>query len=632
MMPALSPEQEKIVQHVGSPLRVLAGPGTGKTFTIAHRVRWLLEESVVQPSAIRAITFTNAAADEMRNKIEKIGVRPDRMSWISTLHAAATRILHTEAALARVHPQFRPLGRRELRVVLADVEEDLRAAGYRIGFRATIKIRDLYEVYRQVRSAPNPEPPSWLSTSSFERRLYEQFVHKFEEAQRFYRTLDWADVIHRTIELFQQHPELKQAHCEKTRYLMVDEYQDLNPAEQWLVTVLVGDPAGLSIFGDDDQSLYESLRFADPRGILDFPKKFPGAVTYPLSVCRRCPQEVIKPALQLIQHNLVREEKALEAESPAKKGFVAVRALRSMKQEKAWLVEKIKVQVGKGFRYRDMLVLFSEGSVAEEYVVTLKASGIPCLVKLRLESIFDSETFQDFHAYLRFIADNEDNLSLRVCLASAPGVGSRTIWHLRKMAEAKRCTLWKAVKDLTGAPQAFREVRQRKVVQQWCGELEKALSAERFGTVVAQVAALLPGCQEDAGVKCLTEYIRSMDGKEEALTFKEVLDTFEQLREAGRFEGQAEQEEDAVRVMTMHSAKGLEAPLVFIPATEDDLMPGGGNVEERRRLFYVALTRAKYGVFISWARQRTGKVTHSMPGRKIIGKIGSRFIKEMGSF
>ena len=625
----LTDEQRRVVRHRGGPLRVVAGPGTGKTSCIAARIKDLLVRDRVAPARLLGVTFTRAAAGEMRQKLEKQGVRPDRMPDVRTLHSKAVGLLRHHGSLVGLSPNTRPLSELEANLVLKDVAADLASTGLRLPFKGAGNILDYRRAYRSEKGGAGI--PSWISANRRRLKTYHQFCQTYEELQKFYTAIDWFRVVSLALHLLDSNPDVLAEEQARVEHLLVDEYQDLNPRDQELVRRLSGDASGLCVVGDEDQSIYESQRYADPSGLVSFDKVVRGTKTLELTSCYRCPQQVLDKANALISNNKKRisDKQPLRAAGAKRKGVVATVWRRSKKAEIEWLVKKVTELHEKGFEYRDILILFTEGQVGQGYIQALQEKGIPLAVQLKVAGPFDSACFLRVFATLHFLAEPAHNLALRQCLDYWPNIGQGTIRELRRLSTQRSESLWEAVSEVASAPDEHRSIRRRRLVADFHKAMTRLASIQEFQELLPAIVENLPDCSADPGVQILGEYFGKQSGKEGALNIAEVLQNFEQEREAGRFEV-AEELPDKVRIMTMHSAKGLEAKVVIIPALEDDLMPGQfSNTEERRRLFYVSVTRTKKTLLMSWASQRVGQEIHR-PGGRMLGKKPSRFLKEMG--
>jgi DNA helicase-2/ATP-dependent DNA helicase PcrA len=622
----LTEEQQKIVESFGVPLRVLAGPGTGKTLCIIERIKHLINNHEILPSTICAITFTNATAGELRSRLERGGIKANALPYVNTLHGFAMGILKNHVQRAGLKAGFKPVYGVIQRILTEDVVEDLRHKNIQVN---RYDIREYLYAHLQEKSKAGI--PLHLSNNPARVKALQQFSKHYHENLEFYNAVDWADVLHKVIDLIDMHKDIQKEVHAKTQYLLVDEYQDLSPLEQEFVEKICGDISGLCIVGDDDQCIYETFRFAAPQGIIDFPKKYKNAALLYITLCRRCPPQVIQAALKLIKNNTQRvHEKVLIPFNKDKKGFVFSLIRKSKKSEKEWLVSTILNLLKKNYQFKDIMILFTDGKIAKDYITALKEANIPLDIQLTVSNIFQSEHFIWLMATVKWLVDNNDNLSMRQCLAYAKKIGTETIRHLRLLALSSDSSLWEVIGNVAQNPDAFKKMRQRKKVITFHKYLNDLRSFQKFSDIAESYLNYLPDAKDDKGCFELVEHFKFFDEQEGLVKLDDILEDFEQRIDSGELENKYKKEPKEVRVMSMHSAKGCEAPIVFIPALEDDVMPGtyASNIEEKRRLFYVSLTRAKVGVYLTWARQRTGQEIH-MHNRRMLDKKQSRFINEM---
>ncbi|RJQ36440.1 ATP-dependent helicase [Candidatus Parcubacteria bacterium] len=624
----LSDEQQQVVDHRDSPLRVVAGPGTGKTMCLVARIVDLLTKDKIDPKTMLAVTFTRAAAKEMRQRLEREGIAPDRMPDVRTLHSKAMGILKQHADLVGMKQTVRPLSEHETRILIQDVMVDLNAIGLRLPFRGQGNIKTYLNAYRAELSGAGI--PNWIRRSPQATETYHRFTEAYEAIQGFYGGVDWFRVVHAVLRIFEAHPNIREREQARIHYLLVDEYQDLNHSDQELVRLLIGNPRGLCVVGDEDQSIYETQRFARPNGLVDFHDRVAGTTTLLLTKCHRCPSAIIDKANALIRNNRIRIPGKANLVAAQNGGTVATFWLRSKKAEIQWLVAKVEELHERGAQYREMMILFGDGGVADDYISALRVANIPTDVQLRIAGPFDSECFAQLLAVLGLLADQSDNLAARQCLGAHDGIGAETIKHLRDLAQANGQSLWAATQNVAKDPSRYPDIRHRRLVGEFHRKMSERAAERNFETIIPTIIRDAPQCADDKGIGIAQEYFARQAGKENVMKLSELLQNFEQEREAGKLEGKDAELPDKVRILTMHSAKGLEAPIVFIPALEDDLMPGEmPNIEERRRLFFVSVTRSKQSLLMSWASQRTGRETHRHGGR-IVGKERSRFLGEMG--
>lgn len=621
----LTDEQKDIVAFHGAPMRVLAGPGTGKTLCIIKKARFLIEKKKVPYNQICVITFTRATARELWERLLKEGIKTDSLPYVNTLHSLAMGILRNHLKRAKLKPGFRTVEGITQKILVKDVVQDLKEQNIIL---SPPDIRIFLRAHFQTKAKAGL--PSHLSTNPHKEKVLREFSKCFHENLNFYNAVDWADVLHKTIELLDCYDDIRVEVHNRNQYLLVDEYQDLSPLEQFFVDKIIGNLNGLCIVGDDDQSIYETFRFADPSGIINFPKKYKDTESFFISFCRRCPPTVIQYALRLIRNNKKRVNKELKPFNKDKKGFVIFMRHKSKKKEIEWLVLKISELRKKDFEYKDIMVLFTGGDIAKDYVIALKKANIPLDVQLKVSNIFNSVYFIWLISTIRWLVNLDDNLSMRQCLDYWEGIGTETIRQLRFQALSTNSTLWEVMQNVSNNLNAFKKIKQRNKVKSFCDYLRKLKNFNKFQEIINQYFLAIPESKEDAGCKIFFEFLERFKDQEQVITIKEILEDFEQQVDSGELENKYKKERKNVQVMSMHSAKGCESRIVIIPALEDDIIPGiNNNIEEQRRLFYVSITRAKYCVYLSWASQRSGQEIHKREGRRMLYKEKSRFLKEI---
>jgi DNA helicase-2/ATP-dependent DNA helicase PcrA len=621
----LTPEQEQVVDHFGSPLRVLAGPGTGKTFCVVERIKRLVFNKKIPFNQICAITFTTAAADELRTRLEGGGFKPDAIPYVNTLHGLATRILRKHIKKTGLRKNFRPIDKLIFKIMTKDIRQDLIEK--KVKLKIT-KIRTYLNAYYQEKSEAGL--PVSIQKDKDRLKVLRKIERSYCDNLDFYNVIDWHDILHKSLDLLETYKDICSEFHKMTKFLLVDEYQDLSPLEQRFVRTICGDYNGLCIVGDDDQSIYETFRYADPRGIINFCSNHGDATALYLTKCRRCPPRVIEYALKVIKNNKNRvHDKTLVPFNPKKKGFAVIFEKRSKKAEIEWVANKVEECIQKGYKPKDVMVLFTDGKVAQGYIAELLAKNIPLNIQLKVSHTFKTDCFLWLLATLRWLVNNGDNLSLRQCLDYWEGIGPETVYQLRSLAISLDDNMWDVIKNVSSNQAAFKKIRQRKKVLSFSTYIKTLKKVKKFSAIVDTFVNYIPRAKDDKGCKILHDYLQGFDDIEE-ISLKDLLSDFEEKLESGELENQCIQEEEGVRIMSMHSAKGCEAPIVFMPALEHDIIPGlAHNVEEKRRLFYVSLTRAKVGVFLTWAKQRTGQEIHIVNGRRMLGKKRSVFLDEI---
>ncbi len=475
----LTREQKEIVESFGFPLRVLAGPGTGKTLCLVERVKFLIKEKKVSYKKIFVITFTKRAAGELRLRLQKSGIKSDQLPYVSTLHSLAIRILKKHQGKAGLPSNFRPIDNVFARVLLKDTVHNLSVSGIRL---SPSDVREFNHAHLQSKAGAGVS--TRISSNVKKQKILALFSKEFHEQLRFYDALDWNDIIQHVLDLLESEKEIREEINDQAKHLLVDEYQDLSPLEQVFVRKLMNDHSGLCVVGDDDQSIYETFRFAAPSGIIDFDKNHPNAISKFISLCRRCPPKIIEVALKLIQNNAQRAHKNLEAYDKARKGVVVTLSHASKKKEIAWMVSKVKELLAtKQFEPKDIMVLFTDGDVAKDYIVELKKEGIPLDIQLKVSHIFESDTFVGFFSMLKLLVDPGDNLNSRQSMNFWKGIGPETIRQLKHLVASAKSDLGQAVNKVADNQNTFKEMRQRKVVlafRNFISELQRIRKPIKF--------------------------------------------------------------------------------------------------------------------------------------------------------
>lgn len=624
----LTHEQKEIVEFYGSPLRVLAGPGTGKTLCLVEKVNFLIKTRKITPSEITLVTFTRAAAGELRGRIGRSGIGPDKIPYVNTLHGFAVNILRKYQSKAKLKPGFQPIGSDFTKLLIKDVFQELKQNNIYLSYS---DIKSFTNAHFQLKAKAGV--PKEMNNNDRHKKILNRFSSSFHEHLEFYNALDWSDFLYKTIELIELYPEIREEIHKGTKYLLVDEYQDLSPLEQYFIEKINADGSGLCIVGDDDQSIYETFRFANPGGLINFHKKYPACKSLFMSICWRCPPDVIKVALAVVKNNKNRIKKELKPLKEEKKGYVVCISHKSKKEEISWLVSKIlEIQKKrKEIKHEDIMVLFKDGKIAKDYVSELQKSNIPLDLQLKVSNIFETEQFLGLLSAVKFLVNPHDNLNLRYCLYSWKGIGLETVRQIRLLSISMKKNLWDVIKDIISNPRLFKAIKNRNSVKKFHDFYKELICAKKFTKILQIYFERFLESKVDKACSIFLENLERFEGKEGFVSLKEILEDFENKMESGELESKYKEKGEGVRIMTMHSAKGCESPVVIIPTLEDDVIPGvTKNLEEQRRLFYVSLTRSQFGLYLSWARQRSGQEIHTVEGRKMLSKQKSRFLDEMG--
>ena len=641
----LNPAQREAVLHFEGPILVLAGAGSGKTRVLTTRIARLIEHHGVDPSHILAVTFTNKAAGEMRERIAKlIGEMPTGM-WVGTFHAIGARMLRREAQLVGRSPSF----------TIYD-EDDSLAAVRRIMERLRISTKTWSP--KALRSAisgaknalVSPEEYAKLAMDPLSKAaslVYDQWERTLRDAN----AVDFDDLLVLPVRVLQQNPDRVVAYRERFRFLLVDEYQDTNRAQYELVKLLAGADGNVLVVGDDDQSIY-GWRGADIRNILDFERDFPAATVVRLEDNYRSTPQVLDLANAVISENTGRRGKTLRATLPPGDAVAQVATLDE-RDEAEFVAEEI-VTLGSGPRaldYREIAVLYRTNSQSRALEESLRKRAIPYRL-VGAVRFYDRREIRDLMSYLKLIANPaDDEAFLRAVSVPRRGLGDATLESLATIARDAGRPMLEIASD------SARLASLRPAARQALADFSSLILRQRDNAQDSSVDELLrnvieeirfadhlkaegpEGMERIENVKELiagASEIVADEGGELGLT---PLDHFLQHASLITDVDRQNPNADAVTMMTLHNAKGLEFPAVFITGLEDGLFPlrraqdTPNEMEEERRLFYVGITRAMRKLYLSHARsrRRNGETMQCIPS-SFLKPIPPELVTQRASF
>ncbi|WP_091702646.1 DNA helicase PcrA [Anoxybacillus pushchinoensis] len=631
LLDGLNEKQKEAVKTTEGPLLIMAGAGSGKTRVLTHRIAYLMAEKDVAPWNILAITFTNKAAREMKERVERIVGKQAEDIWISTFHSMCVRILRRDIDRIGIHANFSILDTTDQLSVLKHILKDRNIDPKKYDPRALLGT---------ISSAKNelitPETYADQAATPYEKLVAD--VYK-EYQKRLLRNhaLDFDDLIMTTIQLFQRVPEVLEYYQRKFQYIHVDEYQDTNRSQYLLVNMLAKRFRNLCVVGDSDQSIYR-WRGADISNILSFEKDYPNAKVILLEQNYRSTKRILQAANAVIEHNTQRKPKKLWTENSEGHALVYYEAMTEV-DEAQFVVGKIKEYVDTGKRtYKDFAVLYrtnAQSRVLEE--MFLKAN-IPYKIVGGLK-FYDRKEIKDILAYLRLIANPNDDISLtRIINVPKRGIGASTIDKIASYASIHSISMFDALKHIEeigiSARIAAPLVQFREQIDHW-SQMQHYLSVTELVEDVLDRSGYRDMLREE---KTLEAYSRLENIDE----FLSVTKHFEQVNEdkslvafltdlalvadIDQLDNDSEgQTSDAVVLMTLHSAKGLEFPVVFLVGLEEGIFPHNRSLndedemEEERRLAYVGITRAEEQLFLTRAHMRTlfGQTHVNAPSRFI---------------
>jgi DNA helicase-2/ATP-dependent DNA helicase PcrA len=627
-------------QAVASPLAaalVLAGAGSGKTRVLVHRVAWLIQVEGASPHSILAVTFTNKAAAEMRRRIETLLGFPGGALWIGTFHGLAHRLLRLHWRDAGLPQSFQIL----------DSEDQARV------LRKVLKALDLDEtrwVPREILWFINAQKDEGSRAKNIKddgdptRRQLIKIYHAYEEACQRAGVVDFAELLLRAYELWRDNAALLQHYRTRFRHVLVDEFQDTNAIQYKWLTLLAG-PAGLPFaVGDDDQSIYR-WRGARVENLQQFRRDYPQAVLYKLEQNYRSTGNILKAANALIAHNAGRLGKTLWT-SGADGERIKLYAAFNERDEADFVVNRIREWVERGGARREVAVLYRSNAQSRVFEEAFLNARMPYRVYGGLR-FFERAEIKDALAYLRLVASRADDTSFeRVVNLPTRGIGAKTLEQLRDAARAGGTSLWMAAQQSvqSGLAQRASQALQSFLhsIDQLADQIRGMELHEQVDHVV-QASGLIEHFKKEKGergegrIENLLELVSAARGfSPEGETDMQPLESFlaHAVLESG--EGQADPYADCVQMMTLHSAKGLEFPVVFLAGMEDGLFPHQRSVadlaglEEERRLCYVGATRAMQQLYITYAEQRRlyGVDQYGTPSR-FINELPPELLEEI---
>jgi len=617
---------------------IFAGAGSGKTRVLTHRIAHLLHELNVFPDRILAVTFTNKAAGEMKARLQRMIGDSARDLWVGTFHSMCVRILRRDGRKIGISPNFAIIDETDQRALVRDILADLD-----YDERQMTPGSCLAEISKAKNALQTPE--DYLEKhSSFIGERYGNVYKEYERRLAESNSLDFDDLIGKTIRLLQDDEEVRTRYQNKFRYVLVDEYQDVNFAQYTLLALFAGEHKNITVVGDDDQSIY-SWRGSDYRMILRFEKDFPGAKVFKLEENYRSTQAILEAANALVENNKTRQPKKLFTSRAAGEPITAYRA-ETERAEARYVVEKIKEAVREGAAYRDFIVLYRTNAQSRVFEEAMVSEGIPYRVVGGV-GFYARQEIKDIISYLRYILNPSDAIAFkRIVNVPRRSIGAQTLASLVDAANEAKMSVGEAVFD--------KELLKRAVPK-------KQKELERFAELIANWRERLDSLSiKDLVVAVMEEsgYVRELQNEET----NDARTRLENLQELVGVAGEFEQGEtggsladflgnialisdlDAldpnssyVTLMTMHGAKGLEFPVVFLTGLEEGVFPHSRalvdmtELEEERRLAYVGVTRAMDKLYLSFAERRTlfgntfahpkSRFLEEMPSVELLGGV-----------
>ncbi|MBI1919768.1 MAG: DNA helicase PcrA [Geobacter sp.] len=617
----LNPPQKEAVLHGEGPLLILAGAGSGKTRVIVHRIAHLIKELGIPPWQILAVTFTNKAAGEMRERVEKL-VGPGEAPLIATFHSACVRILRREIQRLGYDPNFAIYDDKDSEKLLKEVVAELHLDEKRFPAKMFSSAID------ECKNAGLL--PGDLPTSDYMQEKIAQVYTAYQARLQKCNAVDFGDLILLTVRLFDEHPEVLRHYQDRFRWILVDEYQDTNPVQYRLVKLLAGSLRNLCVVGDDDQSIYR-WRGADIRNILDFEQDFPGVKVVKLEQNYRSTRTILTAAGSVVARNRGRKPKTLWTDNPLGEKIV-YRRLTDERDEARFVSREIERHVRKGGDLRDVAVFYRTNAQSRVLEDALVADGIPYRM-VGAVRFYERLEIKDILAYLKVLDNPADEISLkRIINTPARGIGHATVDKVGELAAARGITLYEALREASSGGLLGAGPRGKLAA---FGALMENFRILAGAVSLAELASRLI---QETGYADRLKGERTPEADDRLANLQELLSALEEFDRSSGEKGlsafleqvalvsdleRSDAGVEAATFMTLHSAKGLEFPLVFIVGMEERLFPhvraldDPHQMEEERRLCYVGMTRAKERLFLTNARRRRifGQEQFNSPSR-----------------
>lgn len=626
----LNDGQREAVLYNKGPLLIMAGAGSGKTRVVTHKIAYLIEEKGVFPGNILAITFTNKSANEMKERVAKLLSRDVENMWMGTFHSICVRILRRNIDKIGYNRSFTIYDRDDQITLVRECIKDRNLN------KDTYKYASvLAQISKLKDNMTDPDKFINSNYSDFYLRNIGELYALYQEKLKQYNALDFDDLLIKTVEVFKKDSQVLAYYQEKFKHIFIDEYQDTNKIQYELIRLLSGKHNNVCVVGDGDQSIY-GWRGADISNILDFEKDFKDAKTILLEQNYRSTQNILNLANKVIKNNNERRAKKLWTDN--KEGEpIFFNELTDQEDEALFVTRKIDDLLGEDYKLSDFAILYRTNAQSRAFEEVLIRKNIPYKIVGGLK-FYDRKEIKDIVGYLRVLENPTDNISLkRIINVPKRGIGSTTIGKLEEMAMERELSIYELLLDLDNIDLSARAKNSLKEFTDMMKSLrdkKEKMTIKSFIEEVIETTGYIKDLEKVDTIESQTKIENIKEFISVAIDFEARIgeDNFEEFLAQIALLSDVDKTEDStniVTLMTVHSAKGLEFPVVFMVGMEDGLFPMARSIddeselEEERRLCYVALTRAEKQLFITSAKIRTiyGNINYTIP---------SRFIMEMG--
>ena len=626
----LNNKQKEAVLQTEGPCLVIAGAGSGKTKVLTHKIAYLIAEKKALPWNILAITFTNKAANEMKERIEKLVGEAAKDIWMGTFHSICVRILRKFIDRIGFDTSFLIFDTSDQRTLVKECLKSLNIDDKLFTDRSVLS-----EISNAKNEMLEPDAYAVKYAGDFRKSKIAEIYSLYQKRLKENNSLDFDDIINFTIKILMENPDVLEYYSQKFKYVLVDEYQDTNKAQFTLVSILASYYGNITVVGDNDQGIY-SFRGADITNILNFEKDFPGTTIIKLEQNYRCTGNILKAANAVIKHNENKYDKKLWTEND-EGNLPCIFQGDDEYDEARYITEQINhLKTEEYYKYSDFSILYRMNAQSRVIETILSRESIPYKVIGSLK-FYERKEIKDAISYLRLIANPSDNISLkRVINEPKRGIGKTSLDKVQEISENTGISMFEVIKNAAqyGLNKVYVNAKEFIEVIEELKNKKAELSVSELLSEVLQKSGYTKALELENTVEAETRLENLSELMTAAIEFEEEAVEEDSLSEF--LEGitlssdidNLEDEEDSVTLMTLHSAKGLEFPVVFLVGMEEGIFPGYKSIgepkelEEERRLFYVGITRAKEYLHITCARHRT------IFGSTSYNAI-SRFVKEI---
>ena len=627
----LNEQQKEAVFCTEGPLLLLAGAGSGKTRVLTHRIAYLIQECGVNPYHILAITFTNKAAAEMRERVDDLVGYGAEHIWVSTFHSACVRILRRHIDLIGYDRNFTIYDTDDTKQVIRDVIKRLQLDKKQYPERGLLN-----EISKAKDELITPSEYEMKAAGKFREMQVAKVYAEYQKQLHANNALDFDDLLFKTVELFQFHPDILEQYQQRFQYIMVDEYQDTNTVQFQFVSMLARKHRNLCVVGDDDQSIYK-FRGANIYNILNFEKVFEEAQVIKLEQNYRSTQNILDAANEVIRNNKGRKEKRLWTENE-KGALIAFHQYETEYEEANEVVNEIGKLSQEGIAYSNMAILYRTNAQSRIFEEKFLLKNIPYKIVGGV-NFYSRKEIKDILAYLKVIDNGQEDLAVkRIINIPKRGIGAASVAKIEEYAMLHEISFLDACFQASSITSLGRSIGK---IQGFADEVKRYRKIAQNSSIVELFHAVLEGtgytialqAEETEEAKARLENIDELLNKITAYELEAEEPSLEELLEEIALVADVDslnETDNKVVLMTLHSAKGLEFPYVFLAGMEDGIFPSymtiisddRDELEEERRLCYVGITRAKEKLYLSAAKHRM------MHGRTQFNKV-SRFVSEI---